>query len=112
MVRTGVLQIALTCHFSLCQVNFVDSISSSVGSQMRGFELRQTSAGPQPPYIVEYLDQMAINRKLCNDDVTWFLGEFLSLKAVSLCWFTKQACDESDYNACCQYFVLISFSTK
>ena len=80
MVRVGALQVALTCHFSLYQVNFIDNASNSVHSQLRGFELRQISAGPQSPYIVEYLDQMALNRKLVMMLSPGSLKKFYHLK--------------------------------
>ena len=43
------------------QVSFIGS--GIVGSQLKGFELRQLSAGTQLSYTVEYLDPNATNGK-------------------------------------------------
>ena len=50
-------------YWSHCQVDFIGS--SDVGSQLRGFELRQLSSngGTQSPYVVEVFDEMAITGK-------------------------------------------------
>ena len=64
-VVSGLYWYIMSCtdivFISMCQVSFFGS--SSVRSQLRVFELRQLSNGPQPSYVVEYLDQMAINGK-------------------------------------------------
>ena len=61
---SGVYWFLIICteafFITVCQVLFDGS--SSVASQLRGFELRQLSTGgTQPSYGVETLDQMAIN---------------------------------------------------